>query len=328
VARRRIDRDPAPEDVDQLTMVPFAPSGDVALPSDLTLPSGRLEPGQHYLDSLLAILIPKAQFRSQRFHPFAIDGAHVYAWVDGSPLADAELVIEPAEAVADRLRRAGRDDEAFVIEEAADSFRNQNEESYHADNVRALERAYLQATTVEGGSGFGRDAAAWRAARSMVVDGLAGDGTFLDMGCANGLLVESVVAWAAERGLSIEGYGVDIAPKLVELAQQRLPHWKDRFWVGNAMTWVHPDGMHFDHVHALLDFVPVNRRAAMLQHLLDDVVARGGRLLVSQYGSSRAVPLPPAGDVVADLGFDVAGWSQPKDPPYSGAANTAWIVNP
>ena len=308
-------------------MVPFVSGGDVALPLDLTLPSGRLEPGQHYLDSPLDILIPTAHFRSQRFHPFAIDGTNLYAWVDGAPLADAELVIEPAEAMAVRLRRTGRDPDAVVIEEAADSFRNQSEESYHADNVRSLERAYLQATTVEGGSGFGRDASAWRAARGMVVDGLAGDGTFLDMGCANGLLVESVVAWAAERGLSIDGYGVDISAKLVELARGRLPQWKDRFWVGNAMTWVHPDGVRFDHVHALLDFVPVNRRTAMLQHLLDRVVAPGGRLLASQYGSTRSAPLPPIADVVGELGFDIAGWSKPDDPRYAGASGTAWIVN-
>jgi hypothetical protein len=37
--------------------------------------------------------------------------------------------------------------------------------------------------------------------------------------------MESVVEWADHR---IEPYGLDIAPRLVELARERLPHWADR----------------------------------------------------------------------------------------------------
>ena len=165
-------------------MVPFMPGGEVALPLDLELPSGPLDPGQHYLDAPLVISSARRPF--QRFHPFAIDGANLYAWADGDSHTDAELVVEPAEAMAARLRRAGRDDDAAVVEEAAESFRNQSEESYHSDNLRMLERAYLKAASPEGGSGFGRDATAWRAARGMVVDGLAGDGTLLDMAAPTG----------------------------------------------------------------------------------------------------------------------------------------------
>jgi hypothetical protein len=52
----------------------------------------------------------------------------------------------------------------------------------------------------------------------MIVDGIDSDGTFLDLGCANGPLMESVVEWAAERGHRIEPYGVDLAPGLAQLA--------------------------------------------------------------------------------------------------------------
>lgn len=41
--------------------------------------------------------------------------------------------------------------------------------------------------------------------------------------------MESVVAWAAETGLHIEPYGLDISPELAVLARQRRPHWADEY---------------------------------------------------------------------------------------------------
>src|SRR5262245_31790116 len=45
-------------------------------------------------------------------------------------------------------------------------------------------------------SGFGRDARDWERFRRPVVAPIDRDGTFLDIGCANGLLMESVAKWA------------------------------------------------------------------------------------------------------------------------------------
>jgi 2-polyprenyl-3-methyl-5-hydroxy-6-metoxy-1,4-benzoquinol methylase len=69
------------------------------------------------------------------------------------------------------------------------------------------------------------EATGWRLQRGHIVRATDREGTFLDVGCANGLLMESVVEWADHR---IEPYGLDIAPRLVELARERLPHWADR----------------------------------------------------------------------------------------------------
>ena len=68
--------------------------------------------------------------------------------------------------------------------------------------------------------------------------------------------MESVRAWCGERGIDVEPYGLDVAPGLVARARERLPQWADRIWLGDASTWVHPDGMRFDFVHTLLDAVP------------------------------------------------------------------------
>ena len=53
-------------------------------------------------------------------------------------------------------------------------------------------------------------------------------------------MLECAVAWLAEDGYCIEPYGLDIIPELAARARQRLPHWADRMYVGNALEWT-PD---------------------------------------------------------------------------------------
>ena len=91
--------------------------------------------------------------------------------------------------------------------------------------------AYLAAGTAPGGSGSSRDEAGWEYARSLLAEAAAPGAAFLDVGCANGHLMESMAAWAG-----VEPYGLEISPELAELARRRLPHWAERIWVGNAPT--------------------------------------------------------------------------------------------
>lgn len=58
-----------------------------------------------------------------------------------------------------------------------------------------------------------------------IVEAIDRSGAFLDVGCANGLLMESVAPWSR---FAIEPYGVDFAPGLVELARSRLSRWAER----------------------------------------------------------------------------------------------------
>jgi 2-polyprenyl-3-methyl-5-hydroxy-6-metoxy-1,4-benzoquinol methylase len=321
MAYRLINRDPDPESVSYLTFVPFLPDGRcVALPGP-RLPSGEVLPGEHYLlDSTLRIPLETVGFRYQRVHPFAINGNHLYAWIDGDhyagdrPHATIEPEVDTAESLAKQL------EDGKPVLDAAHSYRNQTDADYYAGNLRILQPAYLRGTTPQQGSGFGGDATRWRQRREMIVDGINADGTFLDVGCANGLLMESVHQWAAERGFAIEPYGVDIAPGLVELARTRLPQWADRIQVGNAIDY-RPD-CRFTFVHVLLDCVPVRRRADMVNHLLHDVVEPGGRLLVSHYLSRGGNDLHSA-DHLTNLGFPVAGSSTAHG--EGSGATTAWL---
>ena len=109
----------------------------------------------------------------------------------------------------------------MAVRAAVRSYRAMEDRDFYAGNLRTLERAYLRGETPQQGSGFGGDEQAWRQARRHITEGIGADGTFLDVGCANGLLMESVAAWCAERGLTVEPYGVDISAGLTELARRR-----------------------------------------------------------------------------------------------------------
>ena len=168
----------------------------------------------------------------------------------------------------DQIERAVRDLAAGRIDE----------EAWHGEISAALTRAYLAADSASGQSGHSGDAAAWRAGRHLNIKALKGDGSFLDIGCANGLLMESVAAWAGEIGLAIEPYGLDISAQLVELARRRLPQWAGRIFQGNARFWAPPQ--RFNYVRTGIEYAPPGRQGDLLAHLLDSCVAPGGRLIV------------------------------------------------
>lgn len=189
-----------------------------------------------------------------------------------------------------------------------------------------LEATYLAAEDVWGQSGFRGDAARWEAARRVIALALHRDGTFLDIGCANGLLLESMVNWAEAAGYAIEPYGLDISPALAELARRRLPHWTERIHTGDAMTWEPP--WRFDFARTELVYAPDELRACYLRRLLERVVVPGGRLIVCSYGSARR-PEPrvePLGELLTNWGFRVAGEAEAVDPQHNvSITRVAWI---
>jgi SAM-dependent methyltransferase len=323
------------ERVRRLTFVPFLDDGRCALiPAGdrLELPSGEVLDGEDpMLDTGLRVPLVTAGFRRQGLHPFAVDGEHVYVWCEGDdgyrgarPHVEIDLWTGPVEEAVRRLRAAGDEHAARVVEAADRARRALDEGAFYRDSQRLMETSYLRDGTPRGGSGFGGTAAAWRQQRSQLCLAIDRDGSFLDVGCANGHLLESMVAWCAERGIRLEPYGVDLSPGLVAEARRRLPRWADRIWVGNALDWTAPDGRRFDVVHALLDLVPAARREQMLRHQLEHLVAAGGRLLVGNYVPARDRSRH-ADQVLRRLGFRVDGSTGPADGGVHAVAPTAWI---
>lgn len=179
-----------------------------------------------------------------------------------------------------------------------------DENGWHARVADILRPAYLAATTPQAQSGFSGGPLAWWHARGMLAEAIDRGGTFLDVGCANGLLMETLTAWCAAKRITIQPYGLDIVADLAELARRRLPRWADRIFVGNALTWLPP--MRFDFVRTGLEYVPPRRRRDLVDRLLRDVVADDGRLIVGVYGN--ADPDGAALDAVfRSWGYTVAG---------------------
>jgi len=94
---------------------------------------------------------------------------------------------------------------------------------FEEEEQRLHEQKYLAGTNPRQQSGFGRDERDWERFRRPVVAPVKAGGSYLDIGCANGLLMESVAKWAMENGQCLEPYGLDISAKLAKLARTRLP---------------------------------------------------------------------------------------------------------
>jgi len=130
-------------------------------------------------------------------------------------------------------------------------------------------------------------------------------------------LIECVAGWAGERGFRVEPYRLDIAPELADLARRRLPSWAGRIYVGNAIGWAPPRPLDF--VRTGLEYVPRRRRRDLVQHLIEHVVAPGGRLIV---GTSKvAVPglpsTPSWQELLTAWGFTLTGGSERRHEPDS-----------
>jgi SAM-dependent methyltransferase len=191
-----------------------------------------------------------------------------------------------------------------------------------------LQSAYLAAPDPAAQSGKSGGLAAWEPARRPIAAAIHRDGTFLDVGCANGLLLESLARWAAEAGHHLEPYGLDLSAALARLARRRLPQWAERIWTGNAMTWRPPRT--FDFVRTELGYVPPGRERDLVRRLLARAVAPGGRLLVCSYGSARrAAPrVQPIDAMLAGWGFDVLGQAEATAPNGVVITRVAWVERP
>ncbi|MGZ4164665.1 MAG: class I SAM-dependent methyltransferase, partial [Tumebacillaceae bacterium] len=106
------------------------------------------------------------------------------------------------------------------------STRGQQETAqYFTEMKNVLEPLYLAGETPWNQSGFAGSEERWIRLRKPIADCIERSGRFLDIGCANGYLMECVTRWTAERGLHVEAHGLDISEDFVELAKRRLPQW-------------------------------------------------------------------------------------------------------
>jgi 2-polyprenyl-3-methyl-5-hydroxy-6-metoxy-1,4-benzoquinol methylase len=154
-----------------------------------------------------------------------------------------------------------------------------NENEWHEAMAALIKPAYLGAANPYAQAGHSGDAETWETSRGFIGDALHRSGTFLDVGCASGILMETVRQWGARKNLSIEPHGIDIVPEFVQLARRRLPNWAGRIYSGNIRTW-RPRDHRFDFVLIRPEYAPIPRRNDLVRHLMDHVVKPDGRIIV------------------------------------------------
>ena len=185
--------------------------------------------------------------------------------------------------------------------------------------------AYLAATDPRAQSGWSGTPEEWERARRFVFSCVDHDGSLLDIGCANGHLMESAAEWLAQSGYHVEPYGVEILPDLAGLARRRLPHWADRIVIANAAEWI-PE-RRFDFVRTGLEYVPRSLRPSFLRHLLRFTVAPGGRLIVGAHSEVAGQP-PRLEAEVAGWGFSISGRADvPHAQDHRVVRRAFWIDN-
>jgi len=244
---------------------------------------------------------------------FSIDGRR-FRWLRDDP-AGLRLTVVCVETDRSVARACSPDavvDEEQARELVRAAWSELTGEGALLESPADFDRQYLATDDPVAQSGYGGTLERWEAARRTIVEAIDRPGTFLDIGCANGLLMESIAKWSKH---AIEPHGVDFAPALVECARTRLPQWADRIHQADANTW--NVAAPFDFVHARLDFGDV---ASLLR--------LGKRLIVSSDGSFRralSARAQAVGDRLRALGLQVAGERYHRDDEHQCEIAVAWV---
>jgi len=217
----------------------------------------------------------------------------------------------PEDPYAHLKERAWR--EVAAIDEALDRGEI-DEDGWHQAMADLVVPAYLAADTPWGGSGKSGDDELWTWSRSLIADAIDRDGSFLDVGCANGYLMESLPRWTS---FDVVPYGLDISEELSALAKRRLPQWADRIWTGNALTWEPP--MRFTYIRTGLEYVPVPRHEELVRHLLTFCE----RLVIGVF--NEQIYEHDTEELMRSWGFLIAGRSERAHREPSMAYRCFWI---
>jgi hypothetical protein len=78
----------------------------------------------------------------------------------------------------------------------------------------------------------------WKAARKIILEPVDKDGAFLDVGCANGVLLRDLCIWAREeKGIKLVPYGIDFLTEAIEESKKIHPRHASNFKVAEMMAF-------------------------------------------------------------------------------------------
>lgn len=182
---------------------------------------------------------------------------------------------------------------------------NLKEEKKWFDSLKdELEESYIRHNEPWKQSGFLISKDAWVKCRKPIADCIEESGTFLDIGCANGYLLECILKWIGEKGIKIIPYGLDLSRRLIDLAKKRLPQYKANLYIGNGWNWASP--IQFDYVRTEAVYVPECLQKSYIERIINLYLKERGKLLVAEYRSRKDDPKKPWVDkTLKDWGFKV-----------------------
>jgi hypothetical protein len=195
------------------------------------------------------------------------------------------------------------------------------DEFFEASAVESA-RLYLSQTEPMRQSGHGGDLYYWRHVRGMILEAVYLGGTFVDIGCANGHLIESLDRWLRPSEVGVEFHGLEISPDLHRLAVRRLPEFAPRLHLGNGVDWRPP--IKFDYVYTMtLPDLPGALRKRLLDNLWSNCLKQGGRLILGPwYGRGLESEL-------ADYGYSPSGYCEKTCPGSQGPTRRiVWVDKP
>lgn len=151
----------------------------------------------------------------------------------------------------------------------------------------------------------------------LILSAIQHGGTFLDIGCADGSRLESLMQTLRQRHISIQPYGIDHDPELIFQAIERLPGFWDQFFVGDYMQWDAP--IQFDWVRTDISCIKPEKQKAFLLRLLTRVVkSRGGTLLICENAAMEKTGGLRLAERVRQLGFRPTVESEEMDLTHRG----------
>ena len=154
-----------------------------------------------------------------------------------------------------------------------------SKDEWYEINKVYFTKLYLSKDNPRGQSGHSGDEYHYVFTHLPIVEAVYKNGTFLDVGCANGHLCEMVHKWATAIGFDLQVFGVDISEGLINLAKNRLPQWREHFFIGNSFFW--KPKQKFDYIHVGgLGQVPEDDESMFFEHLMENYLVDGGRMIL------------------------------------------------
>ncbi|MFW5720338.1 MAG: hypothetical protein ACOCXT_04905 [Candidatus Dojkabacteria bacterium] len=143
---------------------------------------------------------------------------------------------------------------------------------------------------IEGSEVYGVGYEEWEAGRIFIASEIDKDGTILDIGCANGLLLVCLEAWS---GKSLDKYGIDTNGDLIIQGKEFFPDLKNNLKIAElrSIKWIEELGLPatYDYIFWNIwdNFVISEEVLDGIEEIITTRIKPGGKLLLGFYHEDK-----------------------------------------